>query len=211
LNEKPVFLNQPLPSSETTSGRTIMLTVLGNDDGGEANLSYAWSIVSKPDGAPSPTYSDNNSNPAKSITVRFRAAGAYTFACTLIDALGETVSANVSVTVNQKFSAVAVSPNPRSLYVGQSQRFTATAVDQFSRAMVSQPVFTWSKSGIGRLNPTGRYFAPADAVGFATVRAMWNGTRGSASVTVVQSLIARAARTTSFTLPSVNREMDELD
>lgn len=209
-NEKPVFLNQPLPSSETTSGKTIALSVLGDDDGGEGNLSYAWSIVAKPDGAPSPTYSDNGSNAAKNITVRFRAAGEYTFACTLIDAFGETVSANVSLTVNQKFSAVMVSPNPRSLYVGQSQRFTATAVDQFSRAMNSQPTFIWSKSGVGRLNSTGKYFAPEDAIGFATIRATGNGMRGSASVTIVQSLMTQSAPRASLSFSPTSRTIDGL-
>jgi hypothetical protein len=184
-NLDPRFELLPANDLPPTAARTVALSVLAEDDGGEINLRYSWSIISKPDGAPSPLYSSNQTNASKDVTIRFRASGAYTFSVAAIDQHGGSAAAPVSLTITQKLTQIVVSPNPRNLLRGQSQRFVATAVDQFTRPMYAQPAFTWSKTGIGRVNANGRFYAPEDVVGFATVRATANGLRGSASITVL--------------------------
>ena len=171
INNPPLFDVLPYSDNNNIAARTLTFHVRGQDDGGEGALIYSWSIVTKPDGAPAPTYNVNQSHFARDVTVRFRAVGMYTFSGAAIDADGGSVSASVTVTLLQKMTEVIVSPNPRNLLRGQSQRFVATAVDQFARAMAIQPAFIWSKPGIGRVNSTGRYYAPDDAVGFAQERA----------------------------------------
>ena len=52
----------------TVTGTTTVLSVLGADDGGESNLTYTWSVTSKPSGASNPTFSLNGINAAKSTT-----------------------------------------------------------------------------------------------------------------------------------------------
>jgi parallel beta-helix repeat protein len=206
-NQRPVIVNAPAAAPSTLRGRTTVLTVLGDDDAGEAALTYTWSIVSKPVGAPSPAYSANGTNTAKETTIRFRAAGTYVFRVIVRDAQGDSVSADVTVSVVQKFSGILVSPNLRSLYVGGAQRFAAMTIDQFGRAMTAQPgSFAWSKSGVGRLNSTGKFWATA--AGPATVRAAALGTRGSASVTVLTTPSARTSNAVTWPGAPVIRLLD---
>ena len=46
-------------------GTTTALSVLGADDGGEANLTYTWAATTLPGGGHAPTFSANGTNAAK--------------------------------------------------------------------------------------------------------------------------------------------------
>jgi hypothetical protein len=67
------------------------------------------------------------------------------------------------------------------------QQFTATALDQFGKALASQPSFSWTLSGIGSLSSNGLYTAPSSGTGTATVAAASGTISATASVTVASS------------------------
>src|SRR5262249_50225172 len=155
------------------------------DATGEANLTYTWSVISGPGGA---TFSVNGSNAAKNTTATFTQAGSYTFEATIRNAGGLSTTSDVTVTVNQTFASILVSPGSASISPGASQQFTAQARDLFGNALAVQPAFTWSlASGSGTISAAGLYQAPA-APGSATVRAASGGFSGTATVTIGSSL-----------------------
>jgi hypothetical protein len=91
----------------------------------------------------------------------------------------------VTVTVNQTLTGITVTPNSAAVGNGANQQFSASAVDQFGKAMTSQPAFAWSlASGIGIVNSTGMFTAPVSGTGSASVQASAGGMNGVATVTV---------------------------
>ena len=63
---------------------------------------------------------------------------------TIKDAGGLSTTSNVSVTVNQTLTTIAMNPSPVTLNAGGTQQCTATAKDQFGNALSTQPTFTWT-------------------------------------------------------------------
>jgi hypothetical protein len=171
------------------SSTTVSLSVLGADDGGEAALTYTWSVVGKPAGAADPAYSLNGTNGAKNATATLLAAGAYTFRVTITDSRGLSATSDVSVTVAAALTSVTVTPTGVSVANGGTQQFSAVARDQFGNPLAAQPAFTWSlgAGGVGSVSASGLYAAPASGTGSATVTAATGGKSGSAGVTVVAS------------------------
>ncbi len=166
------------------TGTTTALSVLGDDDNGEANLTYSWAATALPVGAAAPTYSVNGTNAAKNTTATFTKAGDYTFTVTITDAGSLTTTSTVNVTVNQTLTSITVTPASISLNAGGTQQFSATAFDQFAAALVNQPAITWSKTGAGTLTAAGLYTAD-NTSGSATVTATSGGVSSSdANVTV---------------------------
>ena len=166
---------------------TTMLSVLGDDDGGEGNLTYTWSTTSAPSGAAAPTFNVNGTNAAKQATVTFGKAGTYTFTAKITDADGLSVTSDVTVVVNSMASGVAVSPANATLALGTTQQFSAAAVDQFGAALATQPTFTW-KTTAGSISAKGLFTAPKKA-GSATITAVSGSIQGTTTVTVGSSLL----------------------
>jgi MSHA biogenesis protein MshQ len=81
-------------------GIPAALSVLGADNGGEAGLSYTWSVVSMPVGATAPVFGVNGTNTAKNTTATFSTIGSYTLRATISDG-------SLSTTSNVTFTAVA--------------------------------------------------------------------------------------------------------
>ncbi|HEV8244274.1 MAG TPA: malectin domain-containing carbohydrate-binding protein, partial [Polyangiaceae bacterium] len=194
-NPAPTVATAAAANPNPTVSTTTALSVLGADDGGEANLSYTWATVGTPPAAVS--FSNNGTNAAKNTTATFSKAGSYTLGATIRDAGGATVSSNVNVTVNQKLSSISVTPASASVVTGGSQQFLATANDQFSAAMSPQPTITWSVSGGGTINSIGLFSAGGSSGGPFTVSAKNGTTTGNASVTVTNSAVTY---TTDFNL-----------
>ena len=173
------------PAAATVAnGTTTNLSVLGADDAGEANLTYTWAITNKPSGAADPTFSTNGTNAAKNSTATFNRAGAYTFQVTIRDAAGLTTTSNVTVTVNQTLTSIALTPASVTLGGNGTQQFSAQGRDQFGQALTTQPTFAWSiASGVGSVSSSGLYTAPATS-GSAVVRAASGAVSATANVTV---------------------------
>ena len=123
-------------ASVVTATNTV-LSVLGADDRGEANLKYTWATALQPAGVAGPTFSTNGVCAAKNTTVTFASAGVYRFTVTIADAEGLKATSVADVTVVQALTSVLVSPGTASVRTGASQQFTASARDQFHRDMAT--------------------------------------------------------------------------
>jgi hypothetical protein len=180
------------PASATPSpvtGTTTNLSVSATDPAGASTLSYTWAVLSEPSGAQTPTFSANGTNAAQNATATFYLSGSYTFQVTVKDGAGLTATSSVTVSVNQTLTSVSVTPSTASVQQGKSQQFTATTLDQFGKAMASQPSgssFVWKlgSGGIGSISILGLYLAPTTVTGTDTVIATYSSLSGSASVTV---------------------------
>lgn len=168
-------------SSNPVTGTATGLSVLGNDDNGQANLTYTWSTIGTP---PAPvSFSVNGTNAAKNTTAAFTKFGTYNFLVTISDSAGLSISSTISVAVNQTLTTIVVTPSTASIASGASQQFMAAGLDQFGTAMSA--TYSWSiKSGLGSINSTGLYTAPASST-TAIVQAASSGKTGSATVNVV--------------------------
>ncbi len=159
-NAAPTVATPAAATPSPVGGTTAALSVLGNDDHGEGNLTYTWSATSVPSGAPTPTYSANGINTAKNVTVTFGKAGFYTFRVTITDTSGLLVFSTVNVTVNQTLTNIIVNPTSATLRGGQMRQFTAAGYDQFGAVMSPQPAYTWSASSGSIDVDTGMFTAP---------------------------------------------------
>ncbi|HYO10252.1 MAG TPA: hypothetical protein VER17_14890 [Tepidisphaeraceae bacterium] len=183
-NVGPGITTPAAASANPITGTTTTLTVLGADsDAPESNLTYAWDVVNFPPA--DVTFSANGTNAAKSTVATFTRAGTYTFRATVTDTGGIAVTSFVTVVVNQALSAVVVTPASPAVAPGSTRQFAAVALDQFGRALATQPAsFTWSlASGVGSISASGLYSAPQTS-GSATVRAASGAINGSTVVTV---------------------------
>lgn len=182
-NSPPTVATAASASPNPVTGTATALSVLGADDGGEANLTYTWATSGTP---PAPvTFSANGTNGAKNTTATYARAGSYSFQVTINDQGNLTVTSSVNVTVNQTLTTITVSPASASVNTGATQQFTATATDQFGTALSTQPSFSWTVSGGGTISSSGLFTAGASAAGGPyTVTASSGGKSGTASVTV---------------------------
>lgn len=188
------------PASAATNpvvGKTVALSALGADDGGEPSLTYTWATVGN---SPAPvSFSVNGSNASKNTTATFSKAGAYAFQVTITDAAGLNVTSNVNVAVAQTLTSVAVSPPTTTVNTGGTRQFTAQGLDQFGSSLASQPAFTWSVvSGAGSVSGSGLYTAPP-ATGAAKVQAATGTFSGAANVTISSASNAGVSASVVFT------------
>ncbi len=198
-NSAPSVATAAAASPSTVTGTTTALSVLGADDGGEANLVYTWATTGTPPAAV--TFSANGTNAAKSSTATFTKAGSYTFQVTIKDGANSTVTSSVTVTVNQTATTVTLSPTSASVAANATQQFTATVKDQFATAITS-PSVTWSVlTGSGTISASGLYTAPATA-GSATVKAVSGPASATAAVTITISNAAPTVATAAHATPS---------
>jgi IPT/TIG domain len=195
VNAAPTVAVSAGSSPAQVTGRTAGLSVLGADDAGEANLTYAWALASGPAGA-APSFSASGTNGAKNTTVTFDRAGNYVLRVTITDAGGLSVSTTVAVSVAQTLTTVLVTPATATVAPSGRVQFSATALDQFGAGLAQQPAFAWSiAKGPGKVNSAGLYVAPTKTGVTATVRASAAGVIGQATVTVRRlRTLARKAR-----------------
>ncbi len=184
-NQAPSLAVSAAAAASPVTGTSSVLSVLGDDDGGESNLTYTWTTASLPSGATAPTFGTNGTNAAKNTNVSFSKAGTYTFTARISDAAGLSLTSSVTVVVNQTFTRIAVTPESESLLLGAQQQFAAAALDQFGNALVASPAFTWSASS-GSITSGGLFTAPTTA-GSVTVTAASGSIHGTASVAVTAS------------------------
>ncbi|MGC3989541.1 MAG: hypothetical protein QM796_07670 [Chthoniobacteraceae bacterium] len=185
-----------------SNGLTSALSVAAADNTGASNLTYAWSLTGT---SPAPvTFSNNGTNSAANTTATFSSAGTYNFLVTITDPGGSSTTSTVSVTVNQVFSSVAVTPTPTTAITGGTRQFTATAYDQFGTVLASQPSFAWSLlSGGGSIDATsGLYLAPTIS-GTASIQASSASLNNSATITISSPAIT-AAEQMNFVVNSVS-------
>ncbi len=109
------------------------------------DLTYTWSTISAPTGAPAVTFNANGSNAAKNATATFPQAGIDTFLVTVSDDGVTTATSSVSVLVNQTLTIITVSPAAsRSTRTARSNS-PPRAIDQFGQP--DSVSLTWTATG----------------------------------------------------------------
>ncbi len=183
VNLPPTIATAASASPHPVTGTTTNLRVLGADTGGEANLTYTWTVTASPTGAAPPTFSANGTNAAKNVTATFSQPGAYTFTARVSDGVHSAAS-SVPVTVVATLASITVTPATATINPGGSQQFVASARDQFGATLATPSTIVWSLlSGGGSVTASGLYTASAVS-GSATVRATSSGVFGSATLTI---------------------------
>ena len=165
---------------------SVALIVGATDDGGPANLTYTWEIVSAPPGAAS-HISPRPGDPTAAIA-GFDTPGHYQFRVTVRDANGQTAVSEVGYNFPTFVGILDVSPASATVPAGGMVRFTAVVRNQFHLAVPGLAASWQVVSGPGTIDPFGRYTAPADATGTATVRAALGGTVTEATVTITPAV-----------------------
>jgi len=195
-NLAPAVAVEATAAESLVTSASTTLTVLGADDADESNLTYTWSVTSKPVGADDPTFtvdeSVNGTNAAKDALVTFSGAGDYQLAVTITDAGGLTITSDVAVTVEQTLTSVTVEPGTVSVDIGGTQQFTAQAFDQFGGEMTT-PAPAWAATG-GTITVGGLFTAPNGSIP-VTVSATCEGVTGSVLFTVTNSAPTTSLRT----------------
>ncbi|MCU0873460.1 MAG: hypothetical protein MUE50_14055, partial [Pirellulaceae bacterium] len=182
VNTPPTVATPASAVLDSADGKTATLTVLGDDDAGEAKLKYTWTATVTPTGAPKPTFSVNRTNAAKNSTVTFGRAGTYQLTATIADAKGLTVTSPVTIVVTAALTQIAVEPASATVYAATTQTFAAHALDQFGQALSPAPVLTWT-TGAGQIDAAGRFTAPG-STGAVTISAASGAVRGQTQVQV---------------------------
>ena len=157
------------------------LSVLGASQYAANTLTYTWATTGTP---PAPvTFSTNGNNSASNVTATFSQAGSYSFLVTITDPAGNSVTSNVGVTVNQVATTLTVSPSSGAVVPNGALQFSDTASDQFGNPYTAAPV-SWTVSGGGTIDNTGKFTAGSVTGGPFTVTASAGGLNATASVTI---------------------------
>ncbi len=180
VNSPPQITTGAAASPASVTSTTATVSVAATDNGGEGNLTYAWTST----GPAAVTFSPNGTNAAKNSTGSFTAAGSYALTVTVSDAQGLTTSGSTSVTVVATATALATNPPTAMLAVNASQSFTALVSDQFGNPLNSS--VNWSASGGGTIAPNGIFSATA-AGGPFSVSASVASLSTNASVVVTKA------------------------
>ncbi len=114
-----------------------------------------------------------------------QAAGTVNVCVTTPSGSSPDVSADHYAYQAPTITSITVSPGSATVADGYSQQFSAEAFDQFGNPLAPQPTFTWSVSGLGSINTSGLYKAPASGTGGGTVQASSGTVNAAAYVTVV--------------------------
>jgi hypothetical protein len=199
VNTPPTVGTAASASPNPVAAKTTTVSVLGSDDGGEANLIYGWSAT----GPGTVSFSPNSTNAAKTSLATFTKAGAYVLQALITDAQGLTTTTSVNVTVSQTLTTIAVTPGSATVTAGATRQFTASAGDQFGVAMASQPTLAWTVSGGGTISSAGIFTAGSVAGGPFTVTAAAGTLSATAAVTVAASPSEVALIWDASTDPSV--------
>ncbi len=77
---------------------------------GEPSLTYTWSAVATPAGAPSPSFSANGTNASKLVSVGIAQAGLYTFRVAIADPAGLVTTSDVTIAVALPVPSIAIAP-----------------------------------------------------------------------------------------------------
>ena len=105
-NLPPLIDAGPQAAQDPVTGTSVGITVDASDPEGEV-LSYHWSVLDRPTGAPPPTITPAE---AANATVDFGAAGNYHLQITITDPPGATVTGDLLIEVRQVSQSVLVEP-----------------------------------------------------------------------------------------------------
>lgn len=135
----------------TSTGAPATFNVRGLDQFGQVVLpqpDISWSVSTKPDGAAMTLNQTGNQ-----LAISFERAGSYGLVASV-----NGLQTSFSINIAQRLSSIQLTPGAVSLETGATQQFAASLLDQFDRAMSTQPTVTWSATG-GTISSSGLYTA----------------------------------------------------
>ncbi|MBA3697762.1 MAG: hypothetical protein H0W78_02695 [Planctomycetes bacterium] len=185
IDQAPILTQGPTATVDA-SATGLILSAVAADDGGEAALTYQWSVEGTAPGTVQ--FAANGSNAAKSTTATLSAVGTYVLRLTATDAANQAVSATTSITVAQRLTTLAIAPDTVSLTTGAEFDVTLTSRDQFGALMTGIPSPMWSIIGGGTITPTvtGAHLVAGSEVGGPfTLTAVSGAIQATAAVTIV--------------------------
>ena len=106
---------------------------------------------------------------------------------------------SAQIVVQQRLASIAVTPGTRSIYLGASFGFGASAVDGLGVALVSQPSFVWSTTPGSIASITSAGVATGVGLGSTQVRATAGAVTGIANLTVLTPITRIAVVRDSLT------------
>ena len=173
----PGVLVPAFPSPSFVVGGQDLLGVVGSDaSSGESSLTYTWSVVSAPRGAPTPVLGINGTNQSKLIQVGIGAPGDYGFRVTITRPDGQVATSDVAVHAALPAPALVVPafPTPTFVVGGRdllggvgAQGFVDESALTYTWSVVSQPAgaptpsFGRNGTNDAKLTPVG-IAAPGD-------------------------------------------------
>jgi PKD repeat protein len=175
----PVVLQPAAAAQHPVTGTAVALSAHATDDGGDANLTYTWTVASPP--APV-TFSANGTYGARNTTATFTKVGTYSVTLTVKDKNNLTATSPLQVVVEPTLDKLEVVPALAKVAVNGSQPFVVDARDQFG-APYPTPV-AWSVNGGGHINTSGIYRAAAAEGGPYEVLASTGNRQAAAQVEV---------------------------
>jgi hypothetical protein len=179
---QPPTVTQPASARLNAQGTAASLSVSATDPNGGSITKYTWSVTG-PSGV---TFSSNNgTSTGNNATASFTQTGTYTFTVTITDSLGLTSTSTVQLVVGQVLTKITVSPSSATVRDGQKQQFTASAFDQFNKAM-TVPISWKIVSGPGSIDSNGLYTAPFSGTGTVTIEAFDGSVFGTATITLTK-------------------------
>jgi uncharacterized repeat protein (TIGR03803 family) len=157
-------------SPNVVASTSTVLTTLASTARRQSGLTYRWSVVASPPGAPKPTFSANGNANAMRAVATFHKAGYYRFRCSISDGKGDSAASDVSVEVKQTATSLRLSPHNAAVPLGHSITIQAKEYDQFGHPLADQtaPAFA-VVSGNDTINPTTGVFT-ADTFGSALIQ-----------------------------------------
>lgn len=198
--QSPTVATAAAASANPVTGTTTNLSVLGADSGGEANLTYTWTVNQAVH--PPVTFTVNGTNAAKNTSASFSQPGDYPFRVTIQNGAQLTCTSDVVVHVVRTLTAIIVSPARPSVPAYAELLFRGTAKDQFGKIYSTQPAFTWSidAGGTGRINPSSGFYSAdigtgSATTGSATVRATIGNLSGATTVSITTPVLYQSGTT----------------
>jgi alpha-tubulin suppressor-like RCC1 family protein len=193
VNAPPTVARPAFAASNPVIGTSTIVSVLGADDNGEANLTYFWDETSTP---PKPvTFGTNGTNAAKTTTVSFAQAGNYSLRATIKDGGGLSVTSTVNISVQQSIKTISIRPDNQRVLINTKQLFVASAdSDQFGKPIPQKPAFLWTASGGGTIDNDGLFSARGSVGGPYTITASIGSVRGAVPVSVCNDSFDAFAR-----------------
>lgn len=166
------------------SGDTVALSARGGAWGPESAITYTWSVVAAPGGAPTPAFSGNGTNEAQESVATLTRAGTWTLKATIAapSAPGESITSTVTVTAPATPTGIVIGPDPARVVAAMTIDLSAVVLDQFAQALSPQPAITWSTSA-GSISADGLLTAPGTP-GSVVVTASADGLSDSHTVVI---------------------------
>jgi len=120
---------------------------------------------------------------ASNPTVTFLHAGNYLFSLLVTDSGGFSAPGSVTVPVPQTPTSIVITPPAPPIAVNQTVTFSASVLDQFTDALISQPAISWTVAGGGAtIDNSGNFIA--SSAGTYTVQAVAGALVSATQVTV---------------------------